>query len=263
MKLILPLLALSLISAGCASYATPGRGAPMEVFGAAPAANAAQQQRNNADPWIQSQMDRKPLASFPAAIAVARVQAPGYHSYTAPVTYGDGRYTVVTSRDVETPEQIETMEKLPMVRGLAPLNRLVIPANLQSDDELRQAAAKVRADILLVYTLDTSFVEKDRTTPLSVVTLGAAPTKQMQVACTASAALLDTRSGFIYGLAEWTERKDTPRNAWTTEMEIDRFRLETEKASFARLVGELQNTWNKVVHEYAPTTQPIHAASAE
>ena len=59
------------------------------------------------------------------------------------------------------------------------------------------------------------------------------------------------RTGYIYGLAEWTERKDAPRNAWTTEMEIDKFRLDTERATFDHLVGELENTWMKVVREYA------------
>src|SRR5215212_7827807 len=69
--------------------------------------------------------------------------------------------------------QLERIEKLPLVRGLAPLNRLVIPSVLQTDADLRTAAAKLRADILLVYTLDTRFEEKSRATPLAVVTLGA------------------------------------------------------------------------------------------
>jgi hypothetical protein len=234
--------------AGCASYATPGRAAAMELFGAT-AAKSPQQQ--GTDPWISTELNRKPMATFPAAIAMARVQAPGYWSYSRPLTYGQGQFTVVTSRDVESDQQLERLEKLPMLRGLAPLNRLVIPSVLQTDADLRTAAAKLRADILLVYTLDTRFEEKSRATPLAVVTLGAAPTDQMYVACTASAALLDTRSGYVYGLAEATERREAARNAWTTEMEIDRFRLNTERVAFESLVEELQKTWKRVVRENA------------
>jgi hypothetical protein len=247
----LMLMVMSGCLAGCASYATPGGAAAMELFGKAQAPAAQQQQQQGTDPWIRAELDRKPLASFPAAIAMARVQAPGYSSYSAPTTCGQGQFTVVTSRDVESDQQLERLEKLPMVRGLAPLNRLVIPSSLQSDADLRTAAAKLRADILLVYTLDTRFEERSRATPLAVVTLGATPTDQMYVACTASAALLDTRSGYVYGLAEATERRETPRNAWTTEMEIDRFRLNTERVAFESLIEELQKTWKRVVRENA------------
>jgi hypothetical protein len=245
----LPLLCLLLgpiMIAGCASYAVPGRGAPMQMFGATEKDQAA-----GADAWIKSEMNRKPLASFPAAVAIARVQAPGYTSYSRPATCGDGRFTVVTARDVETPEQMDRLAHLPRVRGLAPMNSLVIPSRLQTDEDLRQAAAKLRADILLVYTLDTRFIEQDRSNPLTLITLGITPTDQMKVSCTASAALLDTRSGYLYGLAESTENREAPRNAWATEMEIDRFRQQAEQASFSKLVGELQRTWGDVVKEYA------------
>ncbi|HEX8522970.1 MAG TPA: hypothetical protein VF669_11985 [Tepidisphaeraceae bacterium] len=246
MKLLIVLGLCLAATTGCASYTTPGGAANLHDFGASPKTQAQQ-----GDAWITSEMNRKPLASFPASVAVARVQAPGYTSYSAPTTWGSGAFTVVTSRDVETPQEMQRLEKMPQLRGIAPLNHLVIPPRLQSDEDLRQAAAKLRADILLVYTLDTCFEEKDRSTPLSVITLGATPTAQMHVACTASAALLDTRSGYIYGLSETTERRDAPRNAWTTEMEIDRFRVATEQAAFNKLVGEIQRTWSGIVREHA------------
>jgi hypothetical protein len=49
-----------------------------------------------------------------------------------------------------------------MLRGLAPLNRLVLPQQLQSDRELRVGAAKLHADMLLIYTLDTTFADVSR-----------------------------------------------------------------------------------------------------
>ena len=235
---------------GCAtSYATPGRGARMQLFGAAEAEKA-----EGTDTIIQKALDKKPLASFPASVAVARVQAAGYASRTAQ-GWGVGQYSVVTSRDVETDADVERLGKLPMVRGIAPLNRLVIPATLQTDYELRHAAAKMHADMLLIYTLDTTFHDLSRATPLTLVTLGATNTKRKRILCTASAALLDTRSGYVYGLAESTKAHEELQNAWKTEDEVDLTRRAVESKAFAELIGELEKTWGAVVREHATASR--------
>src|SRR5215510_6345952 len=82
---------------GCASYVTPGRGADMKAI--APAAATLQGDRKPTDP-IQQAFDRKPLAHFPAGVAVVRVQAPGYTSATTQ-GWGEGQFSIVTTRDVE------------------------------------------------------------------------------------------------------------------------------------------------------------------
>jgi len=86
-----------LILTGCgAQYVTPGAGAEMEMFGGAtPAEQAA-----GTDGGIATILDKKPLASFPASVAIVRVQAPGYRSHTA-CGIGGGRFSVITSRDIE------------------------------------------------------------------------------------------------------------------------------------------------------------------
>src|SRR5205807_1721864 len=107
-------------------------------------------------------------------------------------TYGRGAYTVVTTRDVESndgKDQMEPLEKLPMMTGIAPINRLLLPEELKSDLELRQAAATLHADMLLIYTLDTNFKVEDAIAPLTVVTLGLSPNQQARVVTTASAVL--------------------------------------------------------------------------
>ena len=161
MRIVITVMVCGLLSGCAASYATPGRGARMQMFGA-----TAAEQAEGTDASIQKALDKKPLASFPAAVAVARVQAAGYTSRTAS-GWGTGQYSVVTSRDIESTADVERLGKLHLVRGVAPLNRLVIPATLQTDYELRHAAAKMHADVLLIYTLDTTFQNLDRTTPLS------------------------------------------------------------------------------------------------
>lgn len=248
MRFAMTLLTCALLT-GCAHYATPGRGAQMDMFGATKAEQAV-----GTDGGIKAALEKKPLASFPASVAVARVQAPGYSSYTAR-GWGTGQYCVVTTRDIETDADVERLARMNMVRGVAPLNRLVIPSTLQSDYELRHAAAKMHADVLLIYTLDTTFQDYDRTTPLSLITLGAASNKRMRILCTASAALLDTRSGYVYGLAEATKKHEELANAWKTESEIDARRREVETKAFAQLIGDVEKSWNGVVREHASGAQ--------
>ena len=79
---------------------------------------------------------------------------------------------------MENPGQVARLARLPAVTRLAPVNRLLLPHELKSDVELRQAAATLRADMLLVYTLDTTFRVQDKLAPLSVVTLSFRPTSR-------------------------------------------------------------------------------------
>jgi hypothetical protein len=239
-------LLLAFISAGCAShYATPGRGANLtEVVADAPAA------LSRGDPSIVSAMGTRPLAKFPTGVAVVRIQAPGYVSETAE-GWGRGRYSIVTTRDIEAPADLERLSKLPMVSGIGPINRLLLPSHLESDLQLREAAARMHADVLMVYTLDTTFVVEDKAAPLSVVTLGLSPNQQAKVLCTASALLLDTRNGYLYGVAEATDRQDQMTSAWTSGAAVDQARRRTETKAFAKLVGELEKTWAGVVGTYA------------
>jgi hypothetical protein len=249
---MLRLIAVSTIAliTGCAHYATPGRGAQMDMFGATKDARTqADPKSPGTDAGIQTVLDKKPLASFPASLALVRVQAPGYVSYTAR-GWGGGAYTVLTTRDVEKPEDVSRVNALPNVRGVAPLNRLVIPTVLNSDYELRAAAARMRADILVLYTIDTVFHQTDRTTPLTVVSLGAVDNKRLRIMSTASAALLDTRSGYVYGLAEASGEHEELQNAYKTEEEIDRIRRDVESKAFTGLVGEMEQTWKMVVAEH-------------
>lgn len=244
-----PLILLALVpllASGCAShYATPGRGANLtEIAGFVP------DERGRGDPSIVSALGTRPLAKFPTGVAVVRVQAPGYVSETAE-GWGSGRYSIVTTRDIESPAEMERLTQLPMVSGIGPINRLLLPTQLESDLELREAAARMHADVLLVYTLDTTFVVEDRALPLSVVTLGLSPSQQAKVVCTASALLLDTRNGYLYGVAEATDKQDQLASAWTKNAAVDQARRRTETKAFAKLVGELERTWRGVVGTYA------------
>ena len=234
--------------AGCASYVAPGRAAD---FGAMGVTHELQQHGTPAS--MREAFDRKPLASWPASIAVARVQASGYRSRTA-AGYGQGTYSIVTNRDVEKDVQFERLVRLPMVKGVAPIGKVLLMSTpqLNSDVELREAAATLQADMVLIYTLDTEFWVRDMATPLTVLSLGLSPSQEARVTTTASAVLIDTRSGFVYGLAEATEQNNRLASAWTSEDAIDAARLKTEEKAFEKLVVELEKTWSGVVTRYAP-----------
>lgn len=229
---------------GCAHYTTPSRGADMTTFGVAAARNAN-------DAGIQQALDKRPLANFPTGIAVVRVQSPGYQSNTAQ-GWGQGNYSIVTTRDIEEPMQIERLGKLPQISGMATVNRLLLPRELRSDVELRQAAAQLHADMLLVYTVDTIFTDNDMAEPLTLVTLGLAPNQHLRVVTTASAALLDTRNGYVYGVSEATESRNALSMAWGSSAAMDSLRCKTETAAFEKLVGEMEKMWSGVVKQYAP-----------
>ena len=246
------LLALSALT-GCAAYATPGRGADLAAFGVRP-----EVRDQLSDPAVVRSLGKQPLASLPTGIAVARVQAPGYRSETTE-SWGTGQYSIVTTRDVETDQQVERLNKLPLVTGIAPINRLLLPRELQSDLELRNAAAQLHAGMLLIYTLDTTFRVQDKAAPLTLVTLGLSPNQQAQVVTTASAVLLDTHNGYVYGVAEATDRSTQLASAWTSTSAVDDARRRTETKAFDKLVDDLEKVWGGVVRIHGPNVGPAGA----
>lgn len=242
------LAALAFLLPACAShYVVPGGGADFHALGI-----TKQQADDQADPGIAAKLQRKPLAGFPAVIAAIRVQDRGYRSYTAS-GYGEGPFTVVTTRDVETPEQIDRLQRLPMVRAIVPINRLVCTSEVSSERHLRDAAASVQADLVLLYTFDTKFGHETTIPALGTITLGLFPNEEARVTTTASAAILDTRSGYIYALAEATAKRERLTNAWNTESAIDQARRGAETEAFDKLVGEVESSWKGVVERYAVT----------
>src|SRR5437016_12484818 len=103
-------MAGGVMAAECAHYATPGRGADLRAVGVSQAMVA-----NGTEAGIAQTLGKRPPASQPTGIAVARLQAPRYRSATAE-GFGDGRYSVVTTRDVEPDAAVERLAKMKMVR---------------------------------------------------------------------------------------------------------------------------------------------------
>ncbi len=179
-----------------------------------------------------------------------RVQSPQYRDFYIDReggVYGRGRYSVIFAKEVEDDSDFKRIEKLPQVNGVITLSSLLLPQNLLSDQELREAAARLKADMILVYTFDTTFHNNDASDALNVISLGFFPDRKVSVYVTASALVIDTRTGFIYAALEANERRQLLSNVWETNEMADRARLDAEKAAFKSLIGEFEKSWPQIV----------------
>jgi hypothetical protein len=233
------LLALAAALGGCASakkYVTPGGPVRLDAIDRADIAEIAA---------------RQPAASFPARIAVVRVQAADYRSSTA-VPLATGRFSVMPTKELISDDELRTIGEWDDVAAVAPLSTLLLPAKLESIEDLRIAAAKLQADVLLIYTLDTAFRVQGRGYgPLAVLSLGLAPDRDAYVTSTASAIFVDVRTGFVYGVAEATEKDSGLTNAWSSSDTVDAKRVAAEREACRQLLVEARQTWSGIVAEHA------------
>lgn len=241
MKILLNVFCLVIVISfcGCASYVTPGPRAELDQL--APVA-------------LQAEFARKPTNPFPAGIVTVRLQGSDYSNYhfrKMGGVYGSGKYSVILTREVETDEDVQRIAELPEVRDVIALNRMLLPERVNSYDDLRPGAAKLKADLILVYTFDTRFYDENDSKPLTVVSLGLLPTRVTKATTTASALLMDTRTGFLYGAFEATAQEDLRSSSWGTAEAADKTRLATEKKAFQSLVEEIVSAWPRLLEQYA------------
>ena len=228
-------LACAAILCGCATYRTPGGAVSIPEI---------------TETGIAEALARKPAATFPARLIVARVQAAGYESYSNR-GYGSGRYSVVTTRDIETEDDFARLGAMAGVAAVGPLNRILLLTNLGTAQELRSAAALLHGDVVLLYTLDTSFrTETQQIGPLQMVSLGFFPNKKAHVTTTCSAAFIDVRTGYVYGVAEATASEEQRSDLWRTHDAIEKARLKAERQSFTLALGEIAKTWTAIYADY-------------
>jgi hypothetical protein len=228
-------LLLSVLLGGCTTYMTPGAGVSIPEI---------------TTPFVADAMARKPAATFPARIVIVRVQGAGYQS-TTNRGYGRGAYSVITSRDIETEADFTRLAAMPEVAAVGGVNRLVLPAVINSVDDLREAAATLQADIVLIYTIDTAFrTETQQIGPMQLISLGFFPNKKAKVSSTCAVAFIDTRTGFIYGVAESTANEEKRSDLWNKEEAIDKARTKAERAAFTAALGEVEKLWSSIAGRY-------------
>jgi hypothetical protein len=238
MRHLLSFVVIAVFMTGCATYIPPGAKADLQAF---------------APPDIQAGFAAKPTNPFPASIAVVRVQAPTYTNYYLQQrggTYGSGRYSVILTKEADEDSQMERISKLPKVAGLVTINRMLLPERLEGDTEIRSAASRLQADLVFLYTFDTSFFDTDMAKPLTVITLGLSPTRKISAVTTCSALLIDTRSGYIYSAYEVTERAETISTSWGSSDTADEARRNNEREAFKKLIDEFTTSWPRVLERH-------------
>jgi len=230
------LLLAALAAHGCATtYTTPGGAVSIPAI---------------TEPEVAEALAEEPAATFPVHLIVARVQAPGYWSGTNR-GYGYGAYSVVTARDIEEQEDFERLQALPGVRSVGTLSRMLLPPQMSTTKELRTAAAQLRGDVLLLYTLDTTFrTDTQRLGPLQAVALGFFPNKNSVVTSTCAVAIVDVRTGFVYGVAEASATEDERSNLWNTTAAIESARLLAERRAFVDALAAVERTWSEIYAQY-------------
>lgn len=193
---------------------------------------------------------RLPSPHFPANLAVVRVQAPKYESESSG-SYGKGAFSLVTTRELLTEEQIQALTKWSAVDEIVVLDPQLLPPKLDSLDDLRLAAAKLQADILLLYTVDTRFrLQGKAYEPLASISLGGKADAESQIESSASAVFVDVRTGYTYGEAHASARQADLGKAWSSAKLLDQERLETERQAFALLAAEAEKAWGGIAQRY-------------
>ena len=181
---ILALVFLFLIFSSCSTkYVTPGGDVKISAL---------------ADEDISKVLSNKPTAEFPVSIAVARIQAPKYSNYNynpRETTPTNGNFSMILTRESDEEKQLQEIGKLKGIKQISPFNRLLLPYNYNSIKDLRLAAAKMKAQMLLVYTFDTEFIiDAKNYGPQNIFALGYLKNKQVKVRTTSSAALFDVQT---------------------------------------------------------------------
>ena len=232
------LLFIILLSSCATKYTTPGSEVKISAL---------------ADEDIAKVLTNKPSAEFPVNIAVARIQAPNYSNflYNSRQAVPNGNFSMILTREPNEEYTIKELAKLKGIKQISPFNRLLLPYNYQSIKDLRLAAAKMKAQMLLVYTFDTEFsVDAKNYGPQNVFALGYLKNKELKVRTTSSVALFDVQTEYLYGLAEATAEKTKKSNIWKENQEVDNLRVESEKESFENLSREIEKMWKEVYDEY-------------
>ncbi len=180
---------------------------------------------------------------------MVRIQESGYRSESAEGV-GSGAYSVVTTRDIETEQDIDNLSKLRGVAGIVALNRLLLPKSFSSDLDLREASAKLQADAILIYTLATEFSDNNVIAPLTTLSLGLVPNKHYKINSTASAILMDTKTGYIYGALEEGDTRSGLTMAWGSASAIEAARKKAERAAYDKLLASFAPFWTRIYNRF-------------
>lgn len=230
-SVILGILPFVFLLSGCfESYVTPPGGADMSAF----QATASQGYRQSP----------KPAARLPVRLAVARVQS-DYDYYQR-----CQEFSVVNESMLQVQLSYKELTTLQGIDEVVTVNKLLISGCDRSSDGLRKAALSLKAELLYIYTLDTQYDETDWSSAMSLYTLGLSPTITVEVTTNAMGILIDSQTGYVYGVLQASSEKSqkaaflTRQNAW------DQCSKVTQQEAFERMNERFKVTWAGILSQY-------------
>ena len=195
----------------------------------------------------QKTWSAQPTVQFPVTLAIAQVQS-NYNYYQKTSGYS------VQNSISEMQTSYDELLSLQGIVGVVPVSKLLVAGHHQSADALRKAASSLKAEMLYVYTLDTQFDETDWSSALSLYSLGLSPTVTVEVMTTAMGVLIDTRTGYVYGVVEASSYKDQKAAYMTRQNAWDQCRKVTEQEAFKQMNVRFKTMWNGIISQYGQGT---------
>lgn len=236
--LFFALAAVSFFS-GCASYVNSPKGR----------AYADSRREAFSHALIARAYNAKPAARFPATLAIAP-QDEGVRQEL---------------RALDAANKLEPLKSLPNLASTVNLTSLVFsddngeiagkdgkPAPIwnKSDILLREAAARLHADMVLLLKYETHVTDGTVFRPLTTLSLGLFPNDRAEIITTALAAVVDTRTGFVYGTAERSAGRTCHAMSWDDGTR-DRAMRRTRADAMMKLLGEFPALWSRIVAQHA------------
>jgi hypothetical protein len=196
---------------------------------------------------IRRAMEVKPQFTVPTKVAVVEVgtrqaglEAADFYHYSRPENDPRG---IVSLRPEEEKLWRETLTgERPAVAQVVPLAPLLVPAG-EGDTmlRLRQAAARLGTDLLVVYIRESDWGEQPNAMSglyLTIVGLWASPGTDLEAITVAKGAIVDVRNGFVYGVVSADdERKTIAAAAFVRKTKLDLIQR-TEAKALAGLTAE-------------------------
>ncbi len=178
---------------------------------------------------------------FPIVLAVARVQRGRPLRLLSPV-----------GRDAMSEEELGRLAMLPHVRKIAPITLWETEPNAGSIAQLRTAARRLNADMLLVYELDNERQPTGTFPLVGLASLGVIPDSKEVSLGNAAALLIDVRSSYQY--ATVTAQADGSRvsNYWGRDGARADAAADARRETMGKLVSRFASSWQEIVLLHGP-----------
>ena len=224
---VLYLAAAAVFCTGCASHInSPAVARALEAKRAA-----------FSDPLLARAYHAQPTMRFPATIALAT----------------QAEETREQLRGLSAQGRLDTLKSLPQLANFITLSSLLYnPRTTEAKPDLvmREAAARMHADAVLIIATETQATDGKIIAPLTELSLGLFPNKSYEIISTALAALVDTRTGYVYGALEESRGRSGLTMAWGSEDVIHRARTRTEREALEKLIAAFPTFWRGVVQHH-------------